>query len=1235
MNKNISIWRGNTAPPTSNHLWQKDGKLYHYDGTSWKENEVDLSTEENDGLMSKEDKHRLDNLVYNGLDSNDTDKALSAKQGKILSDRLEELNLSAYQIRGSVETLDDIPYDDLQSGYVYNILKPFYIDGKRYPEGTNVVWTGTKLDPLGGVVDFKDYSTTSQVQNMIAFQDAQQKAHQVSYTTDTFMKDNAIAGTFECKHLKITNAYIGSLKLYSITIKVASDKSLLNQDKTYLYVNNSQGTTVSLNSISQTINKGRYVTWFFDGSKVLDSGGQLTLSLHTTNVISEANDNNLVNFIICSQNSIPTDVYICNDDGSLNRNTTPELAINYVDISSIYPHMQDIKKHTMSYATSELSDLTTPSHRVNIKKIRINQSVMGISLINSVSIMVADDNAYDGQIHLNIYDTNSQQTVVSKNVVNLSDNLGKYVTWYFTPFKLTENVNYEFFADNEQLMRIHLSENKNEGVVCIDQYSYTREDFTPALGINIEPIVTDEIYSKAENIYADVLNNKSEINRIDNKVINFQYNVDEVRLNLSTTNAELDKTKQELTNTKQELSEIQAKIQDARAIADEGLSKADSAIDQIAEEKTERAAQDRALAEAVSQEHTERTSVDANLQAQITETRENTEEYLNQLKEKVDANTESINAETAARTAADAELQAKIQANKDLAQEGISKAESVSAMLFDEQAARKEADLSLNDLIEAEVTERLQSVATEAAERKAADAELRAIADEGLDKADSALAQIAEETRQRTAQDTVLAEAVSNERAERTAADADLEELISEEEAARDTAVNNERAARTAADAELQAKIQDHEDRIWKLENQWYGIEWDTEVSSPAVTRIGNMDLHRTLPIQSRMRGCLLDDNGKVTKYLNPKDWTGEVRDGSRGQVMVEIPMHYRRCETDGTKRRVKLSEYPLPDYHQVPRMYVSAYEASLQRSTKKLCSVVNTDPDFRGGNNQSAWDGTYRSLLGRPVTGIDRPNFRTYARNRNNAATAEWNIYTYHVHKAIYWLYVVEYANRNSQLPFTSELTAEGFRQGGLGEGVANWAFTDWSTFNNAYPFVPCGHTDILGNNTGVVAYTAYNEDGSELKTSYVPRYRGIENPFGHTNEWIDGINVRISPTEENGGDNLSKAFVCEDPYLYNDNNYNGYKYVGNEARTSGFMRDIIFGEEGEFITNRLGGNTSSFFCEYYATFFEKTETLAGVLLGGHAYNGLYCGIVYSEHIKPSSYKNYVGTRLCFLPSE
>lgn len=129
-----------------------------------------------------------------------------------------------------------------------------------------------------------------------------------------------------------------------------------------------------------------------------------------------------------------------------------------------------------------------------------------------------------------------------------------------------------------------------------------------------------------------------------------------------------------------------------------------------------------------------------------------------------------------------------------------------------------------------------------------------------------------------------------------------------------------------------------------------YGIEFDTTVSSPACTRIGNSDLHRKLPIQSRMRGCLLNDDGKVVEYLNPMDWTGHQREGGRGQVMVEIPMHYRRFETDGTKRRVLLSEFPLPGYHCVPTAYVSAYEAAMQRSTGKLASVVNLSADYRGG---------------------------------------------------------------------------------------------------------------------------------------------------------------------------------------------------------------------------------------------------------------------------------------------
>lgn len=412
-----------------------------------------------------------------------------------------------------------------------------------------------------------------------------------------------------------------------------------------------------------------------------------------------------------------------------------------------------------------------------------------------------------------------------------------------------------------------------------------------------------------------------------------------------------------------------------------------------------------------------------------------------------------------------------------------------------------------------------------------------------------------------------------------------------------------------------------------------YGIERDYTNSSPNCIRIGNLDLHRSLPIQSKMKGCLLDDDGNVIEYLPENDWTTATRDGSKGQVMVEIPMHYRKFETKGTKHIVRLSEYPLSGYHQVPKMYVSAYEASIERSSGKLCSVVNYGADYRGGNNLANWDGTYRSLLGRPVTNINRTEFRSAARKRNESNTS-WNCYLYQVHKTLFWLYSIEYANFNSQAAYNSELTSEGFHQGGLGNGVSNLSSSEWMKFNTYTSFIPCGCTDTLGNGTGVVAYTAYNEDGSELKTSNVPRYRGVENPFGHILKILDGINVRVSPTVPNGGDNISKVFVCDDLSKLNDTNYNDYKYNGNQARTDGYSKKIIFGEEGEIIASMVGGSSTQFFCDYQTVKIPKTETLFSVSIGGYAIDGEKAGFAYvNSNLPPSDSFSSIGSRLCFIP--
>ena len=416
-----------------------------------------------------------------------------------------------------------------------------------------------------------------------------------------------------------------------------------------------------------------------------------------------------------------------------------------------------------------------------------------------------------------------------------------------------------------------------------------------------------------------------------------------------------------------------------------------------------------------------------------------------------------------------------------------------------------------------------------------------------------------------------------------------------------------------------------------------YGVEFDTTVSSPDCTRIGNPNLHRTLPVHSQMRGCLLNDDGEVTKYLNESDWTSETRDGSQGQVMVEIPEHYVKFETDGTKRRVKMSITPIVGYKKIGKYYISAYEATVQRSANKLCSVVNTDEDYRGGNNNSANDAQSNTFLGKAATAISRTNFRTYARNRKEGST-EWNCMTYDAQKDLYWLFVVEYATLNSQKAYNATKTSEGYAQGGLGAGVTNLESGKWNTFNGYYPVIPCGHTDSLGNGTGEVDYQMPEEYDTNVLTVKVPRYRGIENPFGHLWQWTDGINVRISPNKPDG-DGLSKVYVCSDPSKFNDTNYDGYTYVGDEVRTQAYVKEVIFGEGGEIMPSVVGGSTTTYFCDYHYTNIPTSVTLRGVRFGGDANIGVNDGanagfVCANSRIVTLPASTSIGSRLCFIPN-
>lgn len=407
-----------------------------------------------------------------------------------------------------------------------------------------------------------------------------------------------------------------------------------------------------------------------------------------------------------------------------------------------------------------------------------------------------------------------------------------------------------------------------------------------------------------------------------------------------------------------------------------------------------------------------------------------------------------------------------------------------------------------------------------------------------------------------------------------------------------------------------------------------YGVEWDMASSSPDGKRVGNMQLHRELPVQSKMRRCLLDRDGGVKEYLdNELSWGGSYLDYA---VMTEIPEHWYKLYFNGTKFRKMLSEIPLPGYKHVDKFYISTYEARMYRTDNLLCSAAGasklSDPNstnFRGGDNTAEWDDTYRSLLGRPVTNLTRDQFRQAARKRGSG----WEMYTYNAHKILFWLFAVEYATLDSQKPFNAQKDANGFAQGGLGPGPTQ--MTDWTNFNNTNPLIPCGYTNEFGNGSGEKAYVVKNASGGTHATLMANRYRGIENPFGHIWKYTDGANIQVTT----GDAGLSILWTTDDPSNFSDTSYTGYDKKGNICRTNGYAKKMLLGEDGDIVATEVGGSSSTYWCDYYYT-NTSANRMRVVLVGGYADNGSLAGLARVDtNNAPSDAARSVGSRLCFFP--
>ena len=474
-----------------------------------------------------------------------------------------------------------------------------------------------------------------------------------------------------------------------------------------------------------------------------------------------------------------------------------------------------------------------------------------------------------------------------------------------------------------------------------------------------------------------------------------------------------------------------------------------------------------------------------------------------------------------------------------------------------------------------------------------------------------------------------------------------------------------------------------------------YGVQWDDNQIDSHLTRIGNMSLHKSLPIQNQLRGCIAQGN-VVQYWLDNNDWRfkssvsntanvtlglestlslfkipsinqvdintgryfycienttkcigkitnvsgedvtvewdnapttvpkkivmGSMLDGFDGTVKIYCPEFYILSQHKNSKHRVLISTVKLSDqWEHQPAILVDAYKCTVLNTKtdygylatlpiNSAISVVNTNAYCRGGENRANLDqyltGEHKSIwntdLGKPRTNINRTTMRTYAQN------AGCDLINYNQYKNIfYWLYVIEYANFNCQEEMQS-LTAEGYRQGGLGQGLSNF-LEECVEQGHTSMCAPCGVGDTLGNRTDQILAA------DTVGTYYIPRWRGFENTFGELYTVIDGLNI------SNAGEGL-ELYACTDPKEYNDNLIEApYTSIGKVESQNTYVTKFNLGIHAHIIPKEFISTTSAEIGPLYCHF--NTKHVGEPAAGGRMGLNTKCGLASIDFLTSDKY--------------
>lgn len=400
-------------------------------------------------------------------------------------------------------------------------------------------------------------------------------------------------------------------------------------------------------------------------------------------------------------------------------------------------------------------------------------------------------------------------------------------------------------------------------------------------------------------------------------------------------------------------------------------------------------------------------------------------------------------------------------------------------------------------------------------------------------------------------------------------------------------------------------------------DNQTYGIEWTK--NSNVCTRIGNMELHKTCPIQNRLRGCL--HSGKnILHWLNPDGWglamdNGEipVLDGSMGDVGVAMPLEYFvKVITFTDKYQIWISDKNIdgtwirisPCIYSANKTLTRINSAGKEEAFN-ACIKADDETHVGGDKNETYID----KLHGRPRTNISIKKAIEFCNNRGNGI----RVIDYLHYCALQLLFYIEYANFDSQAPVNKKISSGGFKQGGLGVGVTNLNATKWNNYNGGNPIIPTYFQ--VENNVGNKSFcdapfvlgTDYTGDDTTLNIT--PAYFHGIHLFGDIWGFIADILILTDTTDKSRNIVYKLKDGVKIEEVDNTNIKEKCNIIGYQVNRIGYIKEFDLSNGLYFIPKSIENSNKKYDYNYIC---EDSETIKIIMTGGTAYDTSLAGVGY-----------------------